>query len=187
MEGFLLPEIGLRIVADRSFFCPLSKSLLITPVDLIFGDNLLTVDRASLETWFKTVGKDVCPLSGASIREWIIVKSNKCLKDRIKEWARRQLLDLDAIEVAALKLRSKAALGLQNKLEGQTALRRQQRDDIRRDQNLKLSQSCDVDWLLIDPISGKSTTLDPSVFQDAREKLHADARSGSLPAQHEGS
>lgn len=81
---------------------------------------------------FCAVGKDVCPLSGASIREWIIVKSNNCLKDRIKEWARRQLLDLDAIEVAALKLRSKAALGLQNKLEGQIALRRQQRGDIRR-------------------------------------------------------
>lgn len=36
------------------------------------------------------------------------MKPNFRLKDRIREWARRQLLDLDAVEVAALKIRSKA-------------------------------------------------------------------------------
>lgn len=29
-------------------------SLLLSPVDLIFGDKQITVDRDGLETWFKT-------------------------------------------------------------------------------------------------------------------------------------
>ena len=60
----------------------------------------------------------MCPLSGALIRDWIIVKPNNSLKDRIKEWARRQMLDLDAIEVAALKLRRQSVLGQQWELGG---------------------------------------------------------------------
>ncbi|EIE18410.1 hypothetical protein COCSUDRAFT_60374 [Coccomyxa subellipsoidea C-169] len=127
--------------------------LLLAPVDLIFGDNKLTVDRASLETWFKTVGKDVCPLSGALIRDWIIVKPNNSLKDRIKEWARRQMLDLDAIEVAALKLRRQSVLGQQWELGGRRDTFKEQHGGARTDREMRLSQSCEVDWLLSDPIS----------------------------------
>ncbi|BDA51606.1 probable U-box domain-containing protein 25 at N-terminal half [Coccomyxa sp. Obi] len=175
MEGFLIREVGLRIVAHPEFFCPLSKSLLLSPVDLIIGDKQITVDRDSLETWFKTVGKEICPLSGASIRDWIIVKPNTGLKHRIREWARRQLLDLDAIEEAALKLRSKATHangnGIGEPCSGQP-------------DKLKMVQSCDAEWLLIDPISGESTSLAPGAFKGMREFVMAQQRSSSLPQQH---
>ncbi|CAL8465761.1 g5297 [Coccomyxa elongata] len=118
------------------------------------------------------VGKEICPLSGASIRDWIIVKPNFRLKDRIREWARRQLLDLDAIEVAALKIRSKATYTKGNRsgeaYSGQN-------------DKLRMPQSCDVEWLLIDPISGKSTSLAPGAFEGMKDFVVAQQRSSSLP------
>lgn len=174
MEGFLLREANLRIVAHPDFFCPLSKSLLLSPVDLIFGDKQITVDRDTLETWFKTVGKEICPLSGASIRDWIIVKPNFALKDRIREWARRQLLDIDAIEVAALKLRTKATIANSKGEKEHFSGQHHKSQDF---------QSCDVEWHLIDPISGKSTSLAPGAFKGMRDFAVAQQRSMSLP-QH---
>lgn len=43
MEGFLLPEIGLRIVADRSFFCPLSKRSVRVAIVLLNADVLINL------------------------------------------------------------------------------------------------------------------------------------------------
>lgn len=46
---------------------------------------------------------------------------------------------------------------------------------------LRMSQSCDVEWLLIDPVSGKSTSLAPGAFEGLRDFAVAQQRSSSLP------
>lgn len=48
-------------------------------------------------------------MSGVSISAWVIVKANVELRETIMTWARSQMLDLDAIEEAAIKLRKKGA------------------------------------------------------------------------------
>jgi hypothetical protein len=57
------------------------------------------------EEAIRAVGRSICPLTGKRLKSWIIVKPNNALRERIRTWARQQQLDLDALEIAATKIR----------------------------------------------------------------------------------
>ena len=51
-------------------------------------------------------GRKRCPISGRNLdRDWVVIEPDDELRARIHAWAREKRLDLDALEVAAYKLR----------------------------------------------------------------------------------
>lgn len=51
-------------------------------------------------------GRKRCPLSGRNLdRDWVVIEPDDELRARIRAWAKEKRLDLDALEVAAYKLR----------------------------------------------------------------------------------
>jgi hypothetical protein len=51
------------------------------------------------------VGRTYCPITGKRLTTWVVIEPNNALRERIKEWARHQQLNMDVLEVAALKVR----------------------------------------------------------------------------------
>ncbi|CAL5221044.1 g3167 [Coccomyxa viridis] len=104
VEGFLLSCTNLKIKAEPSFFCPLTGSLLLSPVRLVNSGS--TFEAASLSEYFRRAGRKRCPISGRNLdRDWVVIEPDDELRARIHAWAREKRLNLDALEVAAYKLR----------------------------------------------------------------------------------
>ena len=61
-----------------------------------------------LKVWYccATAGRKRCPISGRNLdRDWVVIEPDDELRARIHAWAERNRLDMDALEVAAYKLR----------------------------------------------------------------------------------
>ncbi|CAK0783067.1 hypothetical protein CVIRNUC_006262 [Coccomyxa viridis] len=104
VEGFLLSSLNLKIKAEPSFFCPLTGCLLLSPVRLVNSGS--TFEARSLDEYFKRAGKRRCPMTGRRLDEdWVVIEPDDDLRARIHAWAKKKHINLDALEVAAYKLR----------------------------------------------------------------------------------
>ncbi|KAK9827971.1 hypothetical protein WJX81_003382 [Elliptochloris bilobata] len=92
--GSLVNGLPMRVWVPEEFLDPVTGSLMLDPVTLLNSEA--TLDRMTLQAWLRD-GNHCCPIDGTPLGNFICVRSNKALHERISAWAALRGINLEAL------------------------------------------------------------------------------------------